>query len=75
MNGDVNAFMNGYTPNRQMPDGPNRETFQKILKNDRLIVAHIVTSSAVNVLEKHYGFSESKTKEFQDLLQEEIQKS
>lgn len=60
--------------NRMMKDGPNRQTIKKILNDDRKIVAHIFMSSAINVLEKHYGFDESKVREFHDHLQEEIKR-
>jgi len=60
--------------NRMELSGPNRKTIKKILNNDRKIVAHIFMASAVNVLEKKYGWDESQIKEFHGHLQSEINK-
>ncbi|MFP5116083.1 hypothetical protein ACSU64_27630 [Bacillaceae bacterium C204] len=60
--------------NRMELSGPNRKTIQKILNNDRKIVAQLITASAINVLEKKYGWDESQVKEFHCHLQSEINK-
>lgn len=60
--------------NRMELSGPNRKTIKKILNNDRKIVAHIFTQSAINVLEKKYGWDKNQVREFHDHLQHEINK-
>ncbi|MFP5109645.1 hypothetical protein ACSU6B_23245 [Neobacillus sp. C211] len=58
--------------NRMELSGPNRKTIKKILNNDRKIVTQIFMASAINVLEKRYGWDQSKIQEFQQHLQQEI---
>jgi hypothetical protein len=60
--------------NRMELSGPSRKTIKKILQNDRKIVGHIFMSSAMNVLEKKYGWDESQLREFHDHMQHEINK-
>lgn len=60
--------------NRMELSGPNRKTIKKILNNDRKIVASLFMASAINVLEKKYGWEQSQIKEFQSHLQQEINK-
>lgn len=65
----------GYEMNRMELNGPNRESIRKILNKDRQIVAHIVMTSAMNVLEKKFGWKSEQLQEFNGYLLEEIKKS
>lgn len=77
---NVNAFMNGYKPNRMEPEGPSRylktdTDIRAYLNKDRKIVATVLMASAINVLQNTFNFTDSDLLLFRDELQKEILES
>ena len=58
--------------NRMEMDVHNRSTLQKVLKDDRIIVAKIMMKCCGNVLEKQYGWQRDDVNRFHEHLEAEI---
>ena len=58
MKGEVNAFMNGYMPNRMEQNGPNRQEFKKPtpFMND-LFPDNKAVAATFSILKEDYGFT------------------
>jgi predicted transcriptional regulator len=77
---NINAYMNGYGPNRMEPEGPSRylKTDQDIrayLNKDRKLVATVIMSGAIKVLQNTFKFTDEDLLLFRDELQKEILES
>ena len=58
--------------NRMEMNVHNRSTLQKVLIDDRIIVAKIMMKCCGNVLEKQYGWQSDEVSRFHEHLEAEI---
>lgn len=74
MEQNINAFMNGYFPDRMMQNGPNRKKniISKHLQQDRKIISSLLLQSVITVLKRDNKFTDEQIQTFHSNLQKEI---